>query len=101
MGSCGLQQRLGRKGAQRDDDLRLDAVDLLEEERLARLDLVGLGIAVFRRTALDHVGDVHVVAPEANRLDDLGEQLTGAPDKRDPLDVFVGSWRFAHEHQVR
>ena len=31
----GLEQRLGRERAERDDDLRLDGIDLLEQERLA------------------------------------------------------------------
>ena len=49
-----------RERAERHDHLRLDDVDLPEEERLAGLDLVLLGIAVLRRPALDDVRDVHV-----------------------------------------
>src|SRR5437879_2052630 len=40
------QQRLRRELAERDDDLRLDDVDLLEQKRLARVDFVRLGIAI-------------------------------------------------------
>ena len=46
--------------AERDDDLRLDRRNLPEEERLALLDLVRLGVAVVRRPALQHVRDVDV-----------------------------------------
>ena len=85
----GPQQRLRRELAERDDHLRLDDVDLPEQERLAGLDFVRLGVAVLRRPALDHVRDVDVVALEADRLDDLRQQLPGAADERDALDVFV------------
>ena len=64
-----------RERAERDDHLRLDDVDLPEQERLARRDLVRLRIAVLRRPALDHVGDVDVVARQLDRLDDLRQQL--------------------------
>ena len=55
-----------------------------EEERLALVDLVGLGIAVARRPALHDVGDVDVFAREAHRLDDLREQLPRAADEGSP-----------------
>ena len=41
-----LQQRLRGKRAERDDHLRRDRVDLPEQERLAGLDFVRLGIAI-------------------------------------------------------
>ena len=77
------------------------AVDLPEQERLALLDFVGLGIAIAGRPALDHVGDVDLVTLEVYRLNHLRQQLPRAADKRDPLDVLVGARRLAHEHQIR
>ena len=56
------KQRLGREGAERHDDPRRDGLDLAEQERLAGLDLVRLGVAVAGRTALDDVRDVDLVA---------------------------------------
>ena len=94
------QQRLGAELAQRDNDFRLDDVDLTEEKRLARFDFVRLGIPVLRRTALDDVGDVHVLALEPDCLDDLREQLSGAAHKRKSLQVFVAARRFTDEHQI-
>ena len=76
-------------------------LDLAEEERLAGGDFVGLGVPVLRRTALDDVGDVDVFAREADRLDHLRQQLAGAPDERDPLDVFIAARRLADEHEPR
>ena len=95
------QQRLRREFAERHDHLGLDEVDLPEQKRLARRDLVGLRIAVLGRPAFDDVGDVHVVARQADGLDDLREELAGAADERDALDVFVRARRLADKHQVR
>src|SRR5258706_9346454 len=87
-----LEQRLDGEFAQRDDDLRLHQLDLLFEKRLARLDFVGLRVAVLRRAALDHVGDVDVLPPEPHALgDDIGEGLAGAPPARPPPPIFVPS----------
>src|SRR5262245_33028526 len=94
------KQRLRAELPERDDHLRADDVDLLEEKRLAGFDLVLLGVAVLRRTALDDVRNVDVVAPEPDRLDDLRQQLAGAADERLALDVFVAARRLADEHQV-
>ena len=94
------QQRLRRELAERDDHLRLDGVDLPEQEWLARLDFVLLGVAVLRRPALDHVRDVHVLALQIDRFDDLRQQLPGAADERNALLIFVGARRFADEHQI-
>ena len=45
-----LQKRLRRELAERHDDLGLDGFNLPEEERLALLHFVGLGIPVLRIT---------------------------------------------------
>src|SRR5436190_1338734 len=95
------EQRLRGERAERHDHARADGVDLLEEERLARRDLVRLGIAVPRRAAFDHVGDVDLIALEIDRQDHLRQELTGLADKRDPLLVFVRARRLTDEHQVR
>ena len=56
--------------------------------------------AVFGRTALEHVGDVDLVAAEAHALGDhVGQELAGAADERLALTVFVGARGLADEHQ--
>src|SRR5262249_54268405 len=77
------QQRLRAELAERDDDFRLDDVDLLEEKWLARLHFVRLWIAVLRRPTLDDVRDVDVLALQVDGLDDFRQQLPGPSDKRD------------------
>src|SRR5581483_362933 len=48
-----------------DDELRGDQLYLLVEERCAGCHLVGHGIAIPRRPALDHIGDVDVGPSQA------------------------------------
>src|SRR5688572_16798079 len=96
-----LQQRLRREFTERHDHTRLDDVDLPEQIRLALLDFVGFRIAVPGRPAFDHVGDVDLLASQADRLDDLRQQLPGAADERLAALVFFFAGRFAHEHQPR
>src|SRR5207245_7912562 len=71
------------------------------EERLAGEQLVGLGVAVVRRAALDGVADVDVLAPQAHRLDHLRQQLAGLAHERVTLQVLVLARRLADEHQAR
>src|SRR5258708_3966094 len=47
---------------ERDDDAWLDQLDLPADIRAAGIELVGLGIAVLRRPALDDIGDVDLLA---------------------------------------
>ena len=65
------------------------------------LDFVRLGVAIARRPALDHVRDVHIRPRQADRFDDLGEQLPRASDERLALDVFIRARRLADEHEPR
>ena len=75
----------------------MPGLDLLEQERLAGRDLVRLGIAIPRRAALDHVGDVDIVTRHADGFDDLGQQLPGAADEGLPLTILIGPRGLADE----
>src|SRR5687767_14203805 len=85
--SIRLEQALRREFPERHDDLRLDDVDLPQEKRLALDHFVGLRIAIAGWATLQDVRDENVLAPEANRLDDLRQQLAGAADERLTLNV--------------
>ena len=67
-----------REAAERHDDRRIEDLELARQVRRARRDLVGLGIAVVGRTAFDDVRDEHVLAPPADR----SEQLARAGRRR-------------------
>ena len=66
----------------------------------ARGDLLGLGVAVPGRAALEHVHDGHVVTGEVDAGEELVEELTGGADERDALLVLVEARGLAHEHHV-
>src|SRR5207237_10450564 len=95
------QERLSRELAERDDRLRLHRDELPLEERLAGEQLVGLGIAVVRRAALDGVADIDVLAPQAHRLDHLRQQLPWLAHDRVALQVLLLAPRLPHDHQAR
>ncbi len=94
------EQVLGCGRAQRHDDLRADDADLPHQEWRAGIALVAFGSAIARRPALHDVGDVDLLALEAHGGDHVVEQLSGAPDERQALLVFVSARPFADEHQL-
>src|SRR6266545_7906965 len=81
-GCAGLEQRLRRRTAERDNEARRDGLDLSVEERQALGHLVRLWIAIARRAAFEHVGDVDGVARPPHRLDHAVEELAGGADER-------------------
>src|SRR5207247_4062176 len=96
------EQPLPGELAQADDDLRPDGADLPLEERLAAQDLVGLGVAVLRRPAFDHVSDPHLGPPHLQALlDDVGEELARPAHEGQALLVFVRPRGLPHEHEGR
>ena len=64
-------------------------------------DLVGLGVAIAGRAALQDVADVDVAAAEAHRLDHLGQELAGGADERLAGAILVGAGRLADEDERR
>src|SRR5207244_5024155 len=95
-----------RHRAKRDNYFRPDDADLFHQIRPARLHLARRWWAISERTgrhvrpAFENVGDVNVFACEPHRLDNFGEQLARATDKRLALGGFVCAWRFSDEHDL-
>src|SRR3989454_7875526 len=87
-------QPLERVPAEDEHHLRLDELQLLLEVRRARFGLVGHGVAVHRRPALEHVGDVDVGSAQADSREQSVEQLARCADEWLALTVFVESRRF-------
>jgi len=75
--------------AQDQHGLGLDQLVLGAQVGQAGLRLVGHGVAVLGRPALEHVGDVDGVAAEADPLQELVEQLARGSHERLALDVLV------------
>ena len=77
-------------------------VDLAQKKRRALRHLVGLGIAVARRPALEHVGDVDVLAAlESDRGEHVVEQLPRLADERVAEPVLLCARRLADQHPLR
>ena len=93
----GLEHEVRGGVAHRHDDIRPDAPDLLAQKRAAGQHLIGLGITVSGRTALEHVGDIDVLATQARQSQDAVQILARTANERLPLQVFVTTRRLAHE----
>ena len=97
----GAQHELRGEIAQAHDHIGPDAADLLAQIRRAGLDLLGLGIAVAGWAALDHVGDVDILAAQARLGEQPVELLPGGAYEGLFLQVLVAAGALAHEHDAR
>lgn len=94
-------KELERCCAQRNNDLGLDELYLLEEpERGTGFGLERLWNSVPGRAALDNVGDVNARAGNSCGLEDFVQQLSAASYKRPSLQIFVLAGALAHYHQL-
>ena len=94
----GREQVLRGDAPHGDDQRRRHELDLPLEVAAALQRLLRLRVAIARRPALEHVGDVDVLALEAERFQHRGEQLPGAADERLTLAVLIGTRGLADEH---
>lgn len=86
---------------ERNNNFRIDDLDLFQQIGSAGGGLVGRGIAVFRRSALDHVGDEDVGATELHAgFDDAREELARGADEGAPLRILGGTGALADEHHA-
>src|SRR6266540_1635469 len=96
----GAEQALRRRPAHRQNDCRLDQLDLAVEVRQARRDFVVLRQAVLGRPAFHDVADEHLLARQLDGLEDLREQLPGPADERAPRLVFGASGTFPDDDEA-
>src|SRR2546430_2626162 len=71
------REQLGGKVRGGGSALRWDQRALPEQKTLAGLDLVGLGIAISRRAAHEHICDIDLLAPDPDSRQQLVEQFAG------------------------
>ena len=90
-----------RVPAKRDDDGRVEDLELAVEVLGAGRDLVRLRVAVVGRPALHDVGDEHLLAPPADRRQQLDQEVTGPSDERATQAVLVEPGALADEHDLR
>ena len=96
-----LQELLCRGAAEDDEEIRVDERDLPLDEGTADLRLLRRRRAVAGRPPGDDVGDVGARSVEPDRGDHAVEELAGAADEGEALQVLLDPRRFADEHHPR
>ena len=101
------EQAFDSNSSERDENFRLNDVDLFDQIRAARLHFERRGRPVAEVAgrcigpAFQNIGNVNFLAAEAHCLYDSREQLAGASDKWFALFILVDTGCFANEHQLR
>ncbi len=85
------------KFSQAKNGFGLNGLKLINQKVLAQRYLFREGVAVPRRSTLDHIGDVDLLSGQANRVQHFIEQLAGCSNKRLPHSVLVGSWPLSNK----
>ena len=93
-------ERAHRVPPERHDDGRVEDLELAPQVRGAGRDLVRLRVAVVGRPALDDVGDEHVLAPPADRGEELDQEVAGPADEWPALPVLVEARPLADEDDL-
>ncbi len=70
---------------------RINDRKLIVQEMLAGDNFVSLGIAVFRRTVLDHIGDKYLLPLHVDQTQEIIQILAGTPHEGQTLPVLFGS----------
>src|SRR5439155_13806006 len=101
LGDPGARHERGhREAAQRDDQGRIEDLQLSLQEWPAGSDLVRQRIAIVRRPALHDVGDEDLVTRPLDRREQLDELVAGPSHERPPQAVFVEPRSLADEHDL-
>ena len=100
-GRGGFQHPLRRHPSKQAHHLGRDGFPLGFEPAGAGPHLLGAGIAIVRRPALDDIHDVHRAAIQPQRGQHPIQQLPRATDERLALRVLVAARRLADEQDVR
>src|SRR5437867_653156 len=97
----GVEERLRRGPAHREDHPRLHELDLAKQVGDARRDLVVLRLPVLGRPAPHHVADERPFARQVDRGEDLGQELARRSHERPPRLVFHTARALAHDDEAR
>src|SRR5262245_21883370 len=92
------EQRLRRRPAEAHEKVRIGELDLAQREGEADLAFLWRRRAIAGRAPRNDVGDVGGGAVEVDRRHHQVEQLAGASDERQSLEVLLTARRLADEH---
>src|SRR5262249_32553033 len=97
----GAEQRLHREAPHCEYQLGLDQLELAQQVRRALRHLEGLGVAVARWAALEHIADVDVLAArKADRREHVVEQAPRLSDEGLAAGILFGARRLADQQPV-
>jgi hypothetical protein len=94
------KQGLRGEGAEGNNHLRRNRLNLAAQKRAAAGNLFGFGIAVAGRAALEQIADVDFLPGERHCRNHLRQQLPGLADKRLTLQVLIRAGRFTDEEHL-
>ena len=92
-------QAHGGYSAEAHDNARTYEPHLLAQKAYAGILLGGKRIAVTRRTALEYICYVNILASDIDRVEIAVEQLTRAPNERNALKVLLLARCLTHKHE--
>lgn len=98
--NLGLKHKVRRGVAERHNNIGPDASNLLTQKRRASQHFLGTRIAVSRRAALKHVGNVDVFAFEARQRQNAVEVLACRPHKGLALQILIAARRLTNKHHA-
>src|ERR1022692_1358580 len=103
----GAEQRARRRRAEYHNRARLNRGDLAREKRRAGFHLVALGRAILWWPAFYYVADINIRPAKRDAhafgtlVDHLGEELSRASHKRQPLRIFISARPFTDKNHFR
>ncbi len=100
-GLCGREEEVCRWEAERDDDFGADDPDLLNEVWSAEMGFVDRRSRVVWGSGFEHIGDVDRFSAETHRDDHFVEEFACSSYKWSACLVFLLTWRFTYEHEIR
>ena len=97
----GTDKPLSGNSTDTDYNFRAHKPDLLSKPRDASALLLRLRIAIVRRSAFNHVGDVNILSPvQPDCVKVFIEKLTAPADKRFTLEILLLARTFADEENL-
>jgi hypothetical protein len=97
----GFQEGLGGYSTQGTDNLRPYYGQLFQKMGITEGNFIAARGAVIRWAAFDDIGDIDIIASEADGLNYFGEKGTGTAHKRQALPVLFIARALAHKDQIR
>ena len=94
----GIEQYLGRETSHGHDDFWLHQIDLPVKEGAALADFLSEGIPIVWGPTLEDIGNIDIVARQAEATEHSSQQGPRPADEWQPLLVFFRARRFSDKH---